>query len=60
MVSILQRKRLRVSNFTDLDELKHRILAFVDEWNAAAAPFDWTAESFAKTLAKADAALKAA
>jgi hypothetical protein len=58
--SILQRKRLRVANFADLDDLELKILAFVDQWNLTAAPFNWTEQSFARTLAKADAALKAA
>jgi hypothetical protein len=58
--SILQRKRLAASNFADLADLETKILAFIDEWNAEATPFNWTEKSFEKTLAKVDAALKAA
>jgi hypothetical protein len=58
--SILQRKRFRVPNFDDLQDLERKILSFIDEWNEEAAPFNWTQKSFTKTLAKVDAALKAA
>ena len=58
--SILQRKRLKLSNFTNLTVLHDKILAFVDEWNEVAAPFEWTAKSFQKVLAKVDAAIKRA
>ena len=55
--SILQRKRLAVANFADLDILRDRITAFIAEWNAAAHPFNWTTASFTKILAKVDAAI---
>jgi DDE superfamily endonuclease len=42
--SILQRKRLSAPNFADLDALEERILAFIDEWNQQAHPFDWDCE----------------
>jgi len=58
--SILQRKRLAVSNFADLDNLGERITAFITEWNAAAHPFKWSQVSFTKILAKVDAAIAAA
>ncbi len=58
--SILQRKRLKAPNFADLQDLERKILAFIDEWNQEAEPFNWTQKSFEKTLAKVDAALKAA
>jgi hypothetical protein len=58
--SILQRKRLRAPNFDDLHDLEGKILAFIDEWNQEAAPFNWTRRSFDKVLAKVDAALAAA
>lgn len=48
--SILQRKRLRAPNFVDLADLEAKILAFIDEWNEYAHPFDWTAKSFDKVL----------
>ncbi len=55
--SILQRKRLTAPNFADLDALEERVLAFIDEWNAHAHPFRWTAKSFDKIIAKIDAAV---
>jgi transposase len=50
--SILQRKRLRISDFSDLDHLAERLLAFVVEWNAHAHPFNWSTESAAMVMAK--------
>jgi len=32
--SILQRKRLRISDFASLDHLAERLMAYVSEWNA--------------------------
>ena len=58
--SILQRKRLEVSDFEDLKDLEGKLLTFINEWNQEAAPFEWTRKSFEKTLTKVDAALKAA
>ena len=56
--STLQRKRLTAPNFADLGQLQERILAFISEWNAHAHPFDWSATSFDKVLAKVDAAIQ--
>jgi transposase len=39
--SIVQRKVIKPHNFTDLDELAARLLAFQDRYNATAEPFDW-------------------
>jgi hypothetical protein len=50
--SILQRKRLRISDFSDLDHLAQRIMAFVLEWNAQAHPFNWSSKSAARVMAK--------
>ena len=58
--SILQRKRLTAPNFQDLNDLTAKIESFINEWNKVAHPFKWTRESFAKVLAKVDAALVAA
>jgi len=58
--SILQRKRLAAPNFADLADLEAKILAFISEWNEVAHPFNWTPASFAKILAKIDAAMKLA
>jgi hypothetical protein len=54
---ILQRKRLRHPNFPDLAALTAAIRRFIAEWNTVAHPFRWTAQSFDKILAKAEAAL---
>lgn len=40
--SILQRKAITPADFTDLDDLATRILAFQDRYNATAQPFHWT------------------
>lgn len=58
--SILQRKRLKLSNFADLTDLADKIATFIDEWNETAEPFHWTRKSFAKVLAKVDATARAA
>lgn len=58
--SILQRKRMVAPNFQDLADLEAKITAFIAEWNEVAHPFNWTQESFAKVLAKVDAAIEAA
>lgn len=56
--SILRRKRLKCPNFADLPELTERIEQFIAAWNETARPFHWTAASFAKVLAKAQADLR--
>ncbi len=50
--SILQRKRLRILDFSDLNHLAERLLAFVSEWNTHAHPFNWSAKSALKVMAK--------
>ncbi len=52
--SILQRKRLRAPNFADLADLEAKILAFIEESNEIAHPFNWTAKSFEKVLSRVD------
>ena len=37
--SILQRKRLKISDFTDKKVLSERLQAFISEWNTKAHPF---------------------
>ena len=44
--SILRRKRLRHPDFTDLDDLAAKLAQVIDQWNAVAHPFRWTAASF--------------
>jgi transposase len=50
--SILQRKALRLRDFTDLSALAEHIHAFIKEWNCRPHPFAWTRPSFDKALAK--------
>lgn len=40
--SILQRKRLRIADFTDKKHVSQRLMAFVAEWNEHAHPFHST------------------
>ena len=46
------RKWLRISDFTDLDHLAERLMAFVAAWNGHAHPFNWSTQSAAKVMAK--------
>jgi transposase len=49
---ILKRKRLRIADFTDKDQLAERLMTFIREWNENAHPFNWTSKSVAKVMAK--------
>jgi len=53
--SIIQRKRLQISDFPNLDHLAERLMAFVAQWNAHAHPFNWSTKSAAKVMAKCEA-----
>jgi hypothetical protein len=53
--SILQRKAITPADFTDLDDLAERILAFQARYNATARPFDWT---YTRQDARGNSALK--
>jgi hypothetical protein len=53
--SIVQRKRLRISDFTGLDHPSSRLMAFVAVWNAHAHPFKWSTKSEALVMAKCQA-----
>jgi transposase len=55
--SILQRKRLRITDFADKKHLAHCLLAFVAEWNEHAHPFQWSTKSVAKVMAKCEVRL---
>jgi ABC-type uncharacterized transport system fused permease/ATPase subunit len=57
--SILQRKRLRIADFKSLEDLRQKLVAFVEQWNLKAHPFKWTSKSVAKIIAYAEP-LKAA
>jgi transposase len=52
---ILQRKRLRIVDFTSKDHLRAKLEQFIREWNQHAHPFNWTTKSVAKVLAQAPA-----
>jgi transposase len=52
--SILQRKRLSISDFSSREQLADRLMTFVHEWNAHAHPFHWSTKSIAKVMAKCD------
>jgi transposase len=49
---ILKRKRLRIADFADKEQLAERLMAFISEWNEIAHPFHWTSKSVAKVMAK--------
>jgi hypothetical protein len=49
---VLQRKRLKIADFTDKAALAERLHAFIAKWNQVAHPFQWTTQSFDKVLAK--------
>lgn len=40
--SIMQRRLLRRGEFSSLDDLARRVIAFINEYNKKAAPFRWT------------------
>lgn len=50
--SILRRKRLRIVDFADKENLAERLMTFIREWNEIAHPFNWTSKSVAKVMAK--------
>ena len=53
--SILQRKRLRIVDFTSKDHLHTKLAQFIQEWNQQAHPFNWSTKSVAKVMAAAPA-----
>jgi transposase len=52
---IARRKRLRIADFASKEHLAERLMAFINEWNAVAHPFNWTSKSVAKVMAKCQA-----
>lgn len=50
--SILQRKRLKISDFADKKLLSERLQAFISEWNTKAHPFAWSEKSILKVITK--------
>jgi transposase len=53
--SILQRKRLRIVDFTSKEHLRAKLEQFIQEWNQQAHPFNWSKKSVAKVMAQAPA-----
>jgi DDE superfamily endonuclease len=49
---IARRQRLRIADFASKEHLAARLMAFIDEWNQIAHPFNWTSKSVAKVMAK--------
>jgi transposase len=49
--SILQRKRLRITDFASTADLEAKLEQCIAEWNAVAHPFNWTTKSVAKVMA---------
>ncbi len=52
--SILQRKRLQITNFADKKLLAEQLQAYIDQWNAIAHPFNWTSQPVAKVMTKCE------
>jgi transposase len=50
--SILRRKRLRIVDFPNKENLAERLMAYIRQWNQTAHPFHWTSKSVAKVMAK--------
>jgi transposase len=53
--SLLQRKRLRIAEFTSKDHLHAKLEQFIREWNQQAHPCHWSTKSVAKVMAEAPA-----
>ena len=49
--SILARKRLRIADFQDKNDLRAKIRQFIEQWNEHAHPFNWSTKSVAKVMA---------
>ncbi|MGH8995107.1 MAG: transposase [Acidimicrobiales bacterium] len=56
--SIIQRKVVNPNDFSDVEEIRHRLAAFEERYNALAEPFDWTfgRDDLDKFLARLDRA----
>ena len=52
--SIPQHKRLRISDFSDLDHPAERLMVTVSEWNAHAHPFNRSTQSGTSVIAKCE------
>jgi transposase len=52
--SILQRKRLRIVDFASKADLRAKLLAFIEQHNEDAHPFNWSSKSVAKVMAWAE------
>jgi len=47
---ILQRKRFRITDFVSLEDLKRKIMGFIDAYNHQAHSFKWTTKSVEKIM----------
>jgi hypothetical protein len=47
---ILQRKRFRITDFVSLEDLKQKIMGFIDAYNHQAHSFKWTTKSVEKIM----------
>jgi transposase len=52
--SIVERKRLQISDFSDRTQLADRLMSFVAQWNTYAHPFNWSLKSATKVMAQCD------
>lgn len=53
--SILQRKRLAITDFASKADLAAKLQWFIAQWNEQAHPFQWSTKSVAKVMAKCQA-----
>jgi hypothetical protein len=54
-LSILQRKRVRIVDFSTTEHLRVKLEQCICEWNQQAHPFNWSVRSVAKVMAGAPA-----
>jgi transposase len=52
---IVQRKRLRIADFSTKDHLRVKLEPFIGAWHQQAHPFNWSVKSVAKVMAEAPA-----
>jgi hypothetical protein len=57
---VLQRKRLSIANFDSKQDLENKLMNYIAEHNLRAHPYNWTAKSAAKIMAKVASAHRSA
>jgi hypothetical protein len=55
VVSIFQRKRLRIADFESKEQLQAKLGQCIREWNQHGHPFNWFTKSVAKGMAEVPA-----